>query len=250
MEKSDRASWIKGPHVHCNIPAAAPARPYRLVLLGAPGVGKGTQAQLISERLGACQLSTGDVFRAAVKSQGCDCTPVMQSALDFMRTGRLVPDETVLSLVEERGVCLKCRGGFLLDGFPRTLGQAQALENILRTQGVKLDGVLSYELPLNVIVARLGGRRVCSKCKQVYHVETLKPKREGVCDSCGAALFQRDDDQPEAIRVRMDAYEQSTAPLANYYRNQGLLLSISAQGTPEEIFERTLSALKLGNGAA
>lgn len=246
MEKSNRAAWIKGPHVYCNVPPASPAKPFRLVLLGAPGVGKGTQAQLISERLGACQLSTGDVFRAATKGQGgCDCSPAMSRALEFMRSGQLVPDETVLALVEERGACLKCRGGFLLDGFPRTLAQAEALEKILAAQGVQLDGALSYELPLDTIVARLAGRRVCSKCKVVYHVDTLRPKLAGVCDCCGATLYQREDDRPQAIRVRMEAYETSTAPLTNYYRSKGLLISISAEGTPEEIFERTLKAMKV-----
>jgi adenylate kinase len=207
-------------------------------------VGKGTQAELLSERLGACHLSTGDIFRAAKGMQACDRTPALSQAVDFMRRGELVPDETVLGIVAERLNCLRCEGGFLLDGFPRTVAQATALEQLLAGQELSLDAVVSYELPLEKVVARLAGRRTCSVCKAVYHVETRPPKVPGVCDHCGGALIQREDDRPESIRVRMEAYERSTAPLAQFYRDRNLLVSVDAEGTPEQIFERTLQALR------
>jgi adenylate kinase len=241
--KSDRAAWLKGGTAACNVRPEAQARPRRLVLLGAPGVGKGTQAELLSQRLGACQLSTGDVFRAAKSLEPCQRTPALNAALDFMRQGKLVPDETVLDMVRERLDCLRCEGGFLLDGFPRTVAQAEALTNLLAQEQLGLDAVLSYELPIEKIVSRLSGRRTCADCKAVYHVETRPPKKSGVCDQCGGNLIQREDDRPESVRVRMEAYERSTAPLADYYRQRDLLVSISAEGTPEEIFQRTLRAL-------
>ena len=154
-----------------------------------------------------------------------------------------MPDETVLALVAERVGCLRCEGGFLLDGFPRTVAQAEALEQLLGGQGLKLDAVLSYDLPIDRIVARLSGRRTCSSCKAVFHVEARPPKVAGVCDHCGGSLYQREDDRPESIRVRMAAYEKSTMPLFDFYRGRSLLVSISAEGTPEEIFARSLAAL-------
>jgi adenylate kinase len=242
--KPDRTAWVKGGQAQCQTTPTAVAHPRRLVLLGAPGVGKGTQAELLSERLGACHLSTGDIFRAAKTLNECERTPTMTKALEHMRRGELVPDETVLGLVAERAGCLRCQGGFLLDGFPRTVAQAEALEKLLAEQNVNLEAVLSYELPLGKIVARLSGRRTCSACKAVFHVESRPPKMEGVCDHCGASLFQREDDRPESIRVRMDAYAKSTSPLAEFYRRKGILVNVLAEGTPEEIFERTLVAMQ------
>ena len=242
--KNDRAAWLKGPGANCNIPAQAPAHPRRFVLLGAPGVGKGTQAELISERLGACQLSTGDVFRAAKSLDECERSPALNLALDAMRKGELVTDETVLAMVKERTACLRCLGGFLLDGFPRTVAQAEALTGLLAQEHIQLDAVLSYELPLDTIVARLSGRRTCENCKAVYHVQTKPPRAEGACDACGGKLIQRDDDRPEAVKVRMAAYESSTAPLADYYRKQNLLVSIPAEGSPESIYRRTEKMLE------
>jgi adenylate kinase len=160
-----------------------------------------------------------------------------------MRRGDLVPDETVLALVAERVGCLRCDEGFLLDGFPRTVAQAEALEKLLAGEKVRLDAVLSYELPLEQVVSRLSGRRTCAGCKAVFHTQTRPPKVADVCDHCGGKLYQREDDRPESIRVRMEAYERSTAPLADFYRHRKLLVSISAEGSPEEIFKRTLDAL-------
>jgi adenylate kinase len=241
--KHDRTAWFKGGTANCQITLAPGARAYRMVLLGAPGVGKGTQAELISERLGPCQLSTGDVFRAAKTLDPSERTPALNAALDFMKQGKLVPDETVIGIVRERPSCLRCPGGFLLDGFPRTVQQAEALAGMLKDLGMKLDAVLSYDLPIDQIVSRLSGRRTCGSCKAVYHVTTKPSKVADVCDLCGGKLIVREDDRPEAIRVRMEAYEKSTAPLADYYRQRGLLVSIAAEGSPEDIYKRTAAAL-------
>jgi adenylate kinase len=216
-------------------------RPYRLILLGPPGVGKGTQAELLCEALGTCHLSTGDVFRAAACEN--EPSPALRAALESMRRGELVSDLVVIEMVQERAGCLRCRGGFLLDGFPRTVAQAQALDATLSAQGVILDAVLSYDLPLEEIVARLGGRRTCADCKAVYHIVTRKPRVEGVCDRCGGALVQREDDREESIRVRMSAYEESTRPLTDYYERNGKILLIPATGSPTEILDRSLRAL-------
>ena len=242
--KQDRKAWIRGGTTRCE-PLVKPNKlPRRLVLLGAPGVGKGTQAELLCANLGACHLSTGDIFRAAKALDASERTPALTAALDYMRRGDLVPDETVLALVAERMGCLRCEGGFLLDGFPRTVAQATALEKLLASEHLKLDAVLSYDLPLEQVVARLSGRRTCPNCKAVFHIEARPPKIAGICDHCGGDLYQREDDRPESIRVRMEAYERSTAPLADFYRNRKLLVSVSADGTPEDIFKRSLDALK------
>jgi adenylate kinase len=241
--KTDRKAWIKAGTAQCEPPPTAQKPPRRLILLGAPGVGKGTQAELLCEKLGACQLSTGDIFRAAKALDPSERTPALTAALDYMRRGDLVPDETVLALVAERVGCLRCQSGFLLDGFPRTVAQAEALDKLLTGEHLKLDAVLSYDLPLEKVVARLSGRRTCPSCKAVFHIDARPPKVAGVCDHCGGKLYQREDDRPESIRVRMEAYERSTSPLADYYRRKNLLVSISAEGSPEEIFQRTLDAL-------
>jgi adenylate kinase len=242
--KSDRAAWLKGGNAKCDVQPETLGQKHRFVLLGAPGVGKGTQAQLLSERFGICPLSTGDVFRAAkARPDGCERSPAMSQALVHMNAGELVPDETVLDLIKERAVCLRCGGGFLLDGFPRTVAQAEALEKILAEHEAPLDAVLNYDLPLNEIVARLSGRRTCPKCKRGFHVTALPPRQGGICDDCGGTLIQRDDDRAEAIRVRLQAYHESTLPLVNFYGRKGLLVMIQAAGTPEETYDRTLRAL-------
>ena len=240
-QKNDRTAWLKGGDARCLIPPRQPVeRIWRLVLLGAPGVGKGTQAELLSERLGACHLSTGDVFRAAKSLAGDECSPTMKTALEAMRRGELVSDEIVLSLVRERVRCLRCAGGFLLDGFPRTVAQAKALEELLQKEKINLTAVFNYELPHNELIERLSGRRTCEKCKAVFHVASRPPRLKDVCDSCGGKLFQREDDRPESIRVRMQAYEKSTRPLIDFYQERKLLISIRAAGTPEETYHRTL----------
>lgn len=243
-QANDRAAWLQGGNAQCSVPPPPLNKPRRLVLLGAPGVGKGTQAELIHERLGPCQLSTGDVFRAAKSACEGQRSPALVAALEHMRRGELVPDSTVLDLVRERARCIRCHGGFLLDGFPRTVAQAEALDRIFSENGITLDAVLSYELPIEKIVARLSGRRTCEQCKAVYHVASRPPKVAGVCDHCGGKLVQREDDRPEAVRVRMETYERSTLPLTDYYRGRGLLVQVEAEGSPEEIFARTHAALE------
>jgi adenylate kinase len=166
-----------------------------------------------------------------------------------MCRGELVTDETVLAIVAERSRCFRCGGGFLLDGFPRTVAQAEALEKVLAAQDVQLEAVLNYELPLKTIVTRLSGRRTCAKCKAVFHVETRPPAKTGICDQCGSCLYQREDDRPAAIRVRMQAYQRSTSPLVEFYNRKGLLVPITAEGTPEEICSRSLEALGIGSSS-
>lgn len=243
QQQHDRTAWFKGGAANCIMLPQSPVHPYRLVLLGPPGVGKGTQAELLAAALEACHLSTGDVFRAASKNGAALESPALAAAQEAMRRGELVSDDTVVEMVRERTKCLTCGGGFLLDGFPRTVAQAAALDAMLNEQCVALDAVVSYDLDLNEIVARLSGRRTCAQCKAVYHVASRPPRQEGICDSCGGELVQRADDKPEAVRVRMQAYEESTRPLADYYRRDGRLVSICADGTPEEIYERTIAAL-------
>jgi adenylate kinase len=238
--KPDRAAWLKGGAALCNATPRVPeGKVWRILLLGAPGIGKGTQAELLCDRLGTCHLSTGDIFRGAKCLQEGEQTPSMKDALRFMRQGALVPDETVLGLIRDRLRCLRCGGGFLLDGFPRTVPQAEALEKLLHEQQIQLSAVLNYELPLERIVARISGRRTCSQCKAVYHVATRPPKVAAVCDQCGGSLFQREDDRPESVEVRMQAYATSTRPLISFYQQRGLLMTISADGSPEEIYQRT-----------
>ncbi len=239
----DRAAWLKGGDAHCSTTPPQPVRTIRLVLLGAPGVGKGTQAELLCERLGLCHLSTGDIFRVAKAAAAGEQSPALAQALECMRRGELVADATVLGILRERSHCLHCRGGFLLDGFPRTVAQAKALESLLQNEQLPLERVLDYELPLDRIVARLSGRRTCPCCNAVFHITTKPPKQENLCDFCGATLYQREDDRPESIRVRMETYRKSTEPLIDFYRARGLLLAIPADGSPEEIFQRTLAGL-------
>lgn len=243
MTMRDRTAWLAGGNARCAVPARRQSRPKRLVLLGAPGVGKGTQAELLCERLGTCHLSTGDVFRAARCRDSHERGPAMAAALEYMRRGDLVPDKIVLDMVRDRTRCLRCQGGFLLDGFPRSVAQAESLARILAEQDLALDAVVSYELPLDEVVARLSGRRACPDCKASFHIVALQPRVEGVCDHCGGKLYQREDDRPEAIRVRLQVYEKNTAPLTDFYRREGLLVVISAANSPEETFRRTLAAL-------
>ncbi len=166
-----RIAWIQGGAAECKVLPPLPPRVFRLVLLGAPGVGKGTQAELLCERLGTCHLSTGDIFRAAKCLAAEERSPALESALGYMKRGDLVPDQTVLDLVRERTRCVRCHGGFLLDGFPRTVAQAEAFGKILQQEDIPLDAVLNYELPIEKVVARLSGRRTCPGCKAVFHVD-------------------------------------------------------------------------------
>lgn len=241
--QTNRAGWFEGSKAVCEpLPQLVRDRAFRIVLLGPPGVGKGTQAQLLCDRLRMCHLSTGDLFRAATCQESP--SPAMSEALQAMRSGRLVSDELVMAMVRERDQCLRCHGGFLLDGVPRTVRQAEILEKLLEDVGVSLDAVVSYDLPIEDIVDRIGGRRTCGDCKAVFHVTSRPPKVAGVCDICRGQLLQRDDDRPEAVRVRMKAYHEATEPLNSYYRDRNKLLIVSARGKPTEILQTTLNMLE------
>jgi adenylate kinase len=205
-------------------------------------VGKGTQATLLNERIGACHLSTGDVFRAACARGDCGHSPAIAEAVDYMRRGALVPDSTVWEMVRERSQCLHCPGGFILDGFPRTIRQAESLHRYMEDEGIALSAVIDYEMPLEEIVARLSGRRICENCQAIFHLDgPYGPLR---CDHCGGALYQREDDRPEAVTLRMKVYHRSTEPLIEFYKRLGLLISVPAAGSPDDIFARTITALE------
>ena len=249
-DPNDRAAWLQGSSAECAEIPEPLERPWRLVLLGPPGVGKGTQAHLLTQRMGACHLSTGDLFRQAKTLDERQQTLAMKAALNLMRQGSLVPDSLMWEMIRERAGCLSCRGGFVLDGFPRTLAQAQILKALLESERLSLDAVVNYELPVPEIVARLSGRRTCENCRAIFHVTAQPPRVEGTCDHCGGALFQREDDQPEAIAVRFEAYATSTAPLIEFYRKFGLLTTVVATGSPKAIFKRTVASLKERNGCA
>jgi adenylate kinase len=240
--KPTRSAWLQGGAARCPTQPSAPDRPFRLILLGPPGVGKGTQAELLVQARGSCHLSTGDLFRAA-EGQGTQ-SPALRAALEAMHRGELVSDDLVVALVRERTGCLRCRGGFLLDGFPRTVAQARALDALLAELGLTLDAVVCYDLPHEELVARLSGRRTCPHCQAVYHVTERPPRVPGICDVCGHQLIRRDDDRPESVRVRLRTYEESTRPLIEYFQRTGKLLSVSASGKPEEVLERTFQALR------
>jgi adenylate kinase len=244
QNKPDRAAWLQGPAVHCSSVPEGSHPPTRLVLLGAPGVGKGTQAELLNRRLNACHLSTGDVFRTAGSRAECDQSPALKEALGFMRQGELVPDSTVWEMVRERLGCLHCGGGFILDGFPRTLGQAESLQRLLNSEGLDLTAVVNYELPFSEIVTRLSGRRTCETCKAVYHLTGRPSKVDGRCDHCNGKLLQREDDRPESIKVRLEAYDRSTAPLIEFYANRHLLVRVPASGSADEICENTVAQIE------
>lgn len=210
-----------------------------LILFGPPGAGKGTQAQFLVDTYGVPQISTGDMLRAAVKNQ----TPLGLKAQAIMQQGGLVSDEIVLGIVEERLAQQDCHGGFVLDGFPRTIPQADALVAILQRAGRAIEHVVSLEVETEEIVKRLSGRRSCPSCGKGYHVTYDAPKQAGVCDACGAALVQRDDDREETVRNRLSVYEQQTAPLKDYYRLQGLLRTIPGMGPIAEVQQRIAAAL-------
>ncbi|MBN1516371.1 nucleoside monophosphate kinase [Candidatus Sumerlaeota bacterium] len=241
---SARDAWLFGGEETLDPSAQKPERAYRLILLGAPGAGKGTQAEKLVQSTQARQLSTGDVFRAALKSGEENASPAMKEALSYMKQGLLVPSATVIGLVRERIGCLKSPYGFLLDGFPRTVVQADALVEMLKDCDVQLDGVLNYELTMDDVLLRLGGRRTCRGCGWTCHMTFGPPQKEGVCDKCGGELYTRDDDQPESIKVRLEAYRESTCPLEDYYRERGLLISIDASGAPDQVFQLTMEKLK------
>jgi adenylate kinase len=217
----------------------------RLILLGAPGVGKGTQADLLRRAIGITQFSTGDFFRAAIADPLAPHSAATMAAIRRISEGCLVPDDMVIEIVHGEMHRLRNPAGVLLDGFPRTVPQAHALEAMLSEEQLQIDGVLNYVLPTEKVVERLAHRRVCRVCKRSYHLVELPPLEEGRCDHCHGELFQREDDRPEAVRVRLDLYTRNTEPLIGWYHDRHQLISIDCSGTPQETHQRTLQALHL-----
>jgi adenylate kinase len=210
-----------------------------VVLLGPPGAGKGTQAKHLRERFEACEISTGDLLRKAVSEQ----SRLGKQAAAYIERGALVPDDLIVDLVAEKLKQKECAKGFILDGFPRTLAQAESLDEILKRLGMRLSAVLSVRVPERVIVERLAGRRTCRRCGTLYH-STFNPSKAGLsCDRCGGELYQRDDDREETINARLGVYAKQTAPLVSYYRERGLLRDIDGVGSVADIRERVVQAL-------
>jgi adenylate kinase len=203
----------------------------RIVFLGPPGSGKGTQAQMLATFLGVPVISTGDLLRAEIANG----TPLGTQAMEFMNRGALVPDPLVMEILERRLAQPDCEKGFILDGFPRTLAQAQALKELLVPQGRPLEAVFDLEVLDAVLIERFRGRRVCSHCGHVYHLQTHPPRRDGTCDHCGHPLIHRADDTPETVRTRLQVYHQTTEPLIHFYRERGLLHRIDGSGDIDRI---------------
>ena len=210
----------------------------RLVLLGPPGAGKGTYASRLTVKLGVPHISTGDMVREEIKKQ----TDLGRKIKEYSDRGALVPDEIIIKLLANRLRKPDCDKGFILDGFPRTISQAEALEKI-----AKIDLVINLNVPDEIIITRLSNRLVCSKCGAIYNLLTLKPKREGICDKCGGRLYQREDDKPEVIKERLDVYRRQTAPLIEYYNNKGLLRNVSCEDLmtpPNVMVEKIIEIIK------
>ena len=222
----------------------------RIVLLGAPGSGKGTEAKLLSEKLNIPHISTGDLLRRAIAQK----TSLGEKARSYVEGGGLVPDEVMMGLVEERLGKDDAKKGFILDGFPRTLAQAKVLPEILDGLGFSLDLVFHLEAPPEVLVERLAGRRVCRKCQALFHVKNMPPKKEGVCDRCREGLYQRPDDLEKVVRDRLKIYQSKGEPLLEYYRQSGLLFRVNSDKGPEKTFIEmekvivTVHGLKLETG--
>ena len=207
----------------------------KLILLGAPGAGKGTQAEILSKELGIPTISTGNILRAAIK----EGTPVGLEAKHFMDEGKLVPDDVIIEIIHERVAEDDCKNGYILDGVPRTIAQAEALEKA----GIVFDDVVSLEISDEVIMERMSGRRVCEHCGASYHVVAVPPKTEGVCDKCGGKLIRRKDDDPETVKARLEVYHKETEPLKDFYAKRGLLKPVEKQPTVAANSEAILRAL-------
>jgi adenylate kinase len=213
----------------------------RIVLLGAPGAGKGTQAKKLIDKYGIPQISTGDLLRAAVSAG----TPLGKEAKSYMDKGELVPDSVVLGMVEERLKQDDCKKGYILDGFPRNTAQAEALDKMLAALNMSLTAALSVDVPFEDLMKRLTGRRTCKSCGQMYNIYFGPPKNEGTCDKCSGELFQRDDDKEATIKKRLEVYTAQTEPLIGYYKNKGILKSVAGTGSIDEIFKKVCETLGL-----
>ncbi|WP_448584320.1 adenylate kinase [Thermocrinis sp.] len=208
-----------------------------VVFLGPPGAGKGTQAKLLSQRMGFYHLSTGDILREAVKKQ----TPLGIKAKEYMDRGELVPDSLIIALIEEY---LPEKGGVILDGFPRTIAQAEALESMLNAKGKKLSKVILFDSPDEAIIDRLSGRRVCSSCGALYHVKYNPPKKDEICDFCGGSLVQREDDKEAVVEKRLEVYRKQTEPLIDFYRKKNIIYRLDATKGVEELFSELEGIIK------
>ncbi len=206
----------------------------RIILIGPPGVGKGTQSALLEARLGAQQISSGVIFRAEIEAE----TDLGRLAKRYIDHGELVPNGVTIEMMAKRLSKEDVRKhGFVLDGFPRTIRQAEALDEMLEEQAIHLDAVISLEVPDEIVIKRISGRMGCTKCGEIYHSLTKPPKREGLCDKCNGPLFIRSDDRPEAIRERLRIFHETTAPVADYYEGKGLLRRVDAEQDPESVYE-------------
>ncbi|NIY64094.1 adenylate kinase [Streptomyces malaysiensis] len=213
----------------------------RIVLVGPPGAGKGTQATRLAGKLSIPHISTGDLFRANISRQ----TELGKLAKVSMDAGNLVPDELTIAMAKDRMRQPDAEDGFLLDGFPRNVSQAEALDELLNTEGIKLDAVLDLEVPGGEVIKRIAGRRICrSRSAHVFHVSYSPPKKQGVCDVCGGELYQRDDDSEETVRKRLEVYHTQTEPIIEYYQTQGLAVTIPSLGPVDEVTRRALEALE------
>ena len=212
----------------------------KLLIMGRPGAGKGTQAVNIKEYYNIPHISTGDMFRAAIKNQ----TKLGLLAKSYMDQGGLVPDEVTIGLVKERLLEDDCKNGFLLDGFPRTIAQAEALDEFLNTNGIKLDAVLDVNVPAEKLIRRMVGRRVCKTCGATFHVEFNAPKVEGICDNCGSPLIQRADDTETTATNRLDVYDKQTAPLLEFYSKKGILKTVNGDQPLDKVFDDIKATLK------
>ena len=211
----------------------------KIIMLGAPGAGKGTQAKKLSEKYGIPHISTGDIFRANIKNN----TELGQKAKGYMDAGQLVPDELVVDLVVDRIKEKDCFKGFILDGFPRTIPQAEALDYALNNQNEKIDYAINVEVPDENIVKRMGGRRACVGCGATYHLVYAAPKKEGICDNCGAELILRDDDKPETVQKRLGVYHEQTQPLIDYYTKKGILKEVDGTMDMGDVFKAIVEIL-------
>ncbi|AAO37040.1 adenylate kinase [Clostridium tetani] len=210
-----------------------------IILLGPPGAGKGTQAKLISEKYSIPHISTGDIFRKNISNK----TPLGMEAKSYMDKGQLVPDELTIEIVKDRLGEEDCKNGFLLDGFPRTVKQAEALDEFLQNKSSKTDAALLIDVPQELILERMTGRRVCGECGASYHIKFITPKTEGVCDLCGGKLVQRKDDTKETVLERLEVYSKQTQPLIEYYKNKNVLLALDGTKEKNEVFENISNVL-------
>ncbi|MHA1595492.1 MAG: adenylate kinase [Candidatus Baldrarchaeia archaeon] len=212
----------------------------RIILFGPPGAGKGTQAKKLSEVFGIPHIATGDILREEV-ARG---TELGKLAKSYMDRGELVPDDIIIRIIEERLKREDCRNGFILDGFPRTMAQAEALDDLLRRLNIKLDAVINLEVSDDEVVRRLSYRRICKKCGKIYHLMFDPPKEDNICDMCGGELYQRDDDKEEVIRNRLEVYRKQTLPLLKYYEEKGLLININGERSIDEVFNDIIRVLE------